>query len=122
MDITTATSGFPSPADDYIETNLDLNELLVKKPAATFFVRAQGDDATLASGIHSGDILIVDRSMEPASGKVVVCILDGGLTVKRLVQDNEQWKLLSENHPDIIVHDDVEMMIWGVVTGMVRQL
>jgi DNA polymerase V len=121
MEITTAASGFPSPADDYIETTLDLNELLVKKPAATYFVRAQGD-SMLTAGIHSCDILIVDRSLIPASGKVVVCVLDGGLTVKRLVRDNEQWKLTSENHPDIIVEGDVELMIWGVVTSIVRQL
>ncbi len=121
MDITTSTSGFPSPADDYLEKNLDLNELLVKKPAATFFVRAQGD-SMLAAGIHSNDILIVDRSMVPVPGKIVVCVLDGGLTVKRLVRENEQWGLVDENHPDIIVEGDVELMIWGVVTSIVRQL
>ena len=119
MDIT--TSGFPSPADDYIEKNLDLNELLVKKPAATFFVRAQGD-SMIASGIHSNDILIIDRSMAPAAGKIVICVLDGVLTVKRLMCDNDQWRLTDEIYSDIVIEGDVDMMIWGVVTSIVRQL
>ena len=121
MEISTAGSGFPSPADDYIETTLDLNELLVKKPAASYFVRAQGD-SILAAGIHSNDILIVDRSMVPASGKVVVCVLDDGLVVKRLMRENDHWRLVDEKHSDIVIQGDIEMTIWGVVTSIVRQL
>jgi DNA polymerase V len=76
-------AGFPSPADDYVEKTLDLNELLVQKPAATFFVRAQGE-SMLGVGIHPNDILVVDRSIEPVLGKIVICALNGELTVKRL--------------------------------------
>lgn len=76
-------AGFPSPADDYIEGKLDLNRHLIKHPAATFFVRVTGNSMT-GAGIHSGDLLIVDRSLEPTDGHVVVAVLDGELTVKRL--------------------------------------
>jgi DNA polymerase V len=89
-------AGFPSPADDYVEKNLDLNELLVQKPAATFFVRAQGE-SMLGAGIHPNDILVVDRSIEPVSGKIVICALNGELTVKRLECDNGQWQLNADN-------------------------
>ena len=82
-------AGFPSPADDYVDKTLDLNELLVQKPAATFFVRAQGD-SMLGAGIHPNDILVVDRSIEPAPGKIVICALNGELTVKRLASENGQ--------------------------------
>src|SRR5471030_2397814 len=75
-------AGFPSPADDYIERSLDLNEHLIRHPAATFFVRASGDSMT--GSIHSGDLLVVDRSLEAADGSVVIAVIDGELTVKRL--------------------------------------
>ena len=105
-------AGFPSPADDYVEKNLDLNELLVQKPAATFFVRAQGE-SMLGAGIHPNDILVVDRSMAVVPGKIVICALNGELTVKRLERVNEQWQLKAENpaYADIILHDDLEMVI-----------
>lgn len=116
-------AGFPSPADDYVEKNLDLNELLVQKPAATFFVRAQGE-SMLGAGIHPNDILVVDRSIEPIPGKIVICALNGELTVKRLERANEQWQLKAENpaYPDIALHDDLEMVIWGVVTNVIHAL
>ena len=114
-------AGFPSPADDYVEKNLDLNELLVQKPAATFFVRAQGE-SMLGAGIHPNDILVVDRSIEPAPGRIVICALDGELTVKRLERDNEQWQLKAENpaYPDIVIYDELDMVIWGVVTNVIH--
>lgn len=116
-------AGFPSPADDYVEKNLDLNELLVQKPAATFFVRAQGE-SMLGAGIHPNDILVVDRSMAVVPGKIVICALNGELTVKRLERVNEQWQLKAENpaYADIILHDDLEMVIWGVVTHVIHSL
>ena len=116
-------AGFPSPADDYVEKNLDLNELLIQKPAATFFVRAQGE-SMLGAGIHPNDILVVDRSIEPVPGKIVICALNGELTVKRLQRDNEQWQLKAENpaYPDIVLHDELEMVIWGVVTNVIHPL
>jgi len=114
-------AGFPSPADDYVEKTLDLNELLVQKPAATFFVRAEGE-SMLGAGIHPNDILVVDRSIEPVPGKIVICALNGELTVKRLERDGEQWKLKAENpaYPDIAIHDELEMVIWGVVTNVIH--
>ena len=116
-------AGFPSPADDYVEKTLDLNELLVQKPAATFFVRAQGE-SMLGAGIHPNDILVVDRSIEPVPGKIVICALNGELTVKRLERDNEQWKLKAENpeYPDIAIYEELEMVIWGVVTNVIHPL
>lgn len=114
-------AGFPSPADDYVEKNLDLNELLVQKPAATFFVRAQGE-SMLGAGIHPNDILVVDRSIEPVPGRIVICALDGELTVKRLERDNEQWQLKAENpaYADIVIYDELDMVIWGVVTNVIH--
>jgi len=114
-------AGFPSPTDDYIEKNLDLNELLVQKPAATFFVRAQGE-SMLGAGIHPDDILVVDRSIEPISGKIVICALNGELTVKRLERRQQAWILKAENpcYPDIVIHDGLDMVIWGVVTNVIH--
>ncbi len=116
-------AGFPSPADDYVEKTLDLNELLVQKPAATFFVRAQGE-SMLGVGIHPNDILVVDRSIEAVPGKIVICALNGELTVKRLTRDNEQWQLKAENpnYPDIVIHEELDMVIWGVVTNVIHAL
>lgn len=116
-------AGFPSPADDYVEKTLDLNELLVQKPAATFFARAQGV-SMIGAGIHHNDILVVDRSIEPLPGKIVICALNGELTVKRLDRDNGQWQLKAENpdYPDIAIFEDLEMVIWGVVTNVIHPL
>jgi len=116
-------AGFPSPADDYFEKTLDLNELLVQKPAATFFVRAQGQ-SMLGAGIHHNDILVVDHSIEPVPGKIVICALNGELTVKRLDRENGQWQLKAENpdYPDIAIFEDLELVIWGVVTTVIHPL
>jgi DNA polymerase V len=115
------SAGFPSPADDYVEKNLDLNELLVQRPAATFFVRAQGE-SMLGAGIHPNDILVVDRSLEAVPGKIVICALNGELVVKRLRRGAGQWLLASENsyYPDIPLHEELEMVIWGVVTNVIH--
>ena len=116
-------AGFPSPADDYVEKSLDLNELLVKKPAATFFVRAQGE-SMLGAGIHPNDILVVDRSLEPVPGKIVICALNGELTVKRLEHHNGQWQLKAESpaYADIVIYEELDMVIWGVVTNVIHAL
>jgi len=114
-------AGFPSPADDYVEKSLDLNELLIKRPAATFFVRVEGD-SMLGAGIHPDDILVVDRSLNPDAGKIVVCALNGELTVKRLARENQQWRLVAANsdYPDIAIHEGLETIIWGVVTASIH--
>ena len=121
--LTGIPAGFPSPADDYIEKHLDLNEHLVKHPAATFFVRVTGDSMADA-GIRNGDILIVDRSLNPSSGRVVIAVLDGELTVKRLVKRNGVVRLASESdgHPDIEIPEGADLQVWGVVTCAIHQL
>jgi DNA polymerase V len=116
-------AGFPSPADDYIEKRLDLNELLINKPASTFFVRAQGE-SMLGAGIHPDDVLVVDRSVNPRVGKIVVCALDGELTVKRLRSKEGKLVLAAENpdYPDIPLKEEVDMVIWGVVTSVIHNV
>jgi DNA polymerase V len=117
------SAGFPSPADDYIETALDLNTYLVRNPAATFMVRVSGDSMT-GAGINDGDILVVDRSGEPAHGKIVVAVLDGELTVKRLLLKEGQAVLAPENprYRPITVGAEQDLHVWGVVSGVVRRL
>ena len=116
-------AGFPSPADDYIEGKLDLNRHLIKHPADTFFVRVTGD-SMLEAGIHSRDILIVDRSLEAIDGNVIVAVLDGELTVKRLYKRNNVLRLLPANKDyqpiEIQAHQSFE--IWGVVTNVIHAL
>ena len=117
------SAGFPSPADDYVEKSLDLNQFLVQKPAATFFVKAQGD-SMLGAGIHHNDILIVDRSIEATPSKIVVCALNGELTVKRLIRKADTWWLQAENpaYPNIPIQDELDMVIWGVVTNVIHSV
>lgn len=117
------SAGFPSPAEDQIEQYLDLNQHLIEHPAATFMVRAQGD-SMIGAGIHSGDILVVDRSKEPAHGKVVVVALDGELTVKRLVYQGNGVELHAENpaYKPIVLKSLQQLVVWGVVTSVIHQL
>ncbi len=114
-------AGFPSPADDYIEKTLDLNDLLIQKPAATFFVRAEGE-SMLGAGIHPNDILVVDRSIKPIIGKIVICALQGELTVKRLKSVGDEIILGAENldYADITVTKEFDFIIWGVVTNVIH--
>ncbi len=116
-------AGFPSPADDYIEGKLDLNQHLIKHPAATFFVRVEGD-SMIGAGIHSGDILVVDRSLKPRHGKIVIAVLNGELTVKRLEQRKGVLRLLPENnsYPIVEITDAMDFTIWGVVTNVIHAL
>ncbi len=116
------SAGFPSPAEDYIDRKLDLNELLIKNPAATFFVRVAGD-SMIGAGIHHDDILIVDRSLEAASGRIVIAVYNGELTVKRLVRDKKSIRLVAENpaYSPLIIDEDNDCEIWGVVTSVIHQ-
>jgi DNA polymerase V len=115
-------AGFPSPADDHMERSLDLNEHLVKNPASTFFVRVQGDSMRDA-GIAAGDILVVDRSVEPKDRQIVVAMLDGEFTVKRLCKRQGEIFLEAENkeYPSIEVGENQELVIWGAVTFVIHQ-
>ena len=116
-------AGFPSPADDYIEGKLDLNRHLIKHPAATFFVRVTGN-SMVDAGIHSSDILIVDRSLEAIDGNVIVAALDGELTVKRLYKRNNVLRLLpaNKNYQPIEIQAQQSFEIWGVVTNVIHAL
>lgn len=117
------SAGFPSPAEDYIEGRLDLNELMVANPAATFFVRVAGD-SMVGAGIHHNDILVVDRSLEPIGNKVVIAVVNGELTVKRLIREGEGFYLKAENsdYPDIHMREGSTCEIWGVVSFVVHSL
>lgn len=115
-------AGFPSPADDYEEKPLDLNDLVIKHPTATFFVRVQGD-SMLRAGIFDGDILVVDRSLAPVNGSIIVAVLDGEFTVKRLILEKDQITLAPENpaYPMIKIEKDSQFQVWGVVTYVVHK-
>ena len=116
-------AGFPSPAGDYMEGKLDLNEYLIKHPAATFCVRVTGD-SMIDKGIHSGDILIVDRSLDPTDGSIVIAVLDGELTVKELEKRNGKLRLLPANkhYEPLEVSEQQSFEIWGVVTNVIHSL
>ncbi|TXG96105.1 MAG: translesion error-prone DNA polymerase V autoproteolytic subunit [Nevskiaceae bacterium] len=119
-------AGFPSPAADYVQDALDLNELLVRNQTATFFARVSGD-SLIDARIHDGDIVVVDRSLRPRSGQIVVVSADGDLYIKRLeLRAGHPW-LVSENRaraaelPPMDLHRFQDYTIWGVVTGCVRR-
>lgn len=116
------SAGFPSPAEDDMVEKLDLNKYLVKHPAATFLVRASGK-SMINAGIHENDILVVDRSITPADGKIVIAAIDGQLTVKRLKKNpHGQLTLFAENpdYPPIEIREGNEVHIWGVVTNVIH--
>jgi len=117
------SAGFPSPADDYMEHKLDLNEFIIKTPAATFFVRVTGDSMNLV-GIHSGDILVVDRSLTPKDGSIIIAVIDGELTVKRLQKQKNQIFLLAENpkYKPIQITSEMNFEVWGVVSYVIHSL
>ena len=120
--VSSVQAGFPSPAEDYIESSLDLNAHLIKNPAATFFVRVSGSSMKDAL-IFPGDILLVDRSLTPRSGRVVIAVIDGELTVKRLLLNQAKAVLKAENSEftDIDIAPESEFEIWGVVTHIIHE-
>lgn len=115
-------AGFPSPADDYVEGTLDLNELLIKNIPSTFFLEVQGL-SMINAGIFEGDTLIVDRSIEPKHGDIVVAVIDGEHTVKRLYKRGGKIELRAEieNFPPVQIKDGQELQIFGVVTSSIHQ-
>lgn len=117
------SAGFPSPADDYMEGKLDLNDLLVKNPAATFFVRVTGDSMT-GAGIHSEDILVVDRSVDPKEGSIIIAVIDGELMVKRIRYDKNNLWLYSDNpnYKPFKVTDGMDFDVWGVVRTVIHSV
>lgn len=117
------SAGFPSPADDYIEEKLDLNKHLIKHPAATFFVRASGN-SMIDAGIHSGDILVVDRSLEPTNGNVVIAVVNGDLTVKRIQKKAGRLILMPDNedYEPIEIEEEMDFVIWGTVMWVLHDV
>lgn len=116
-------AGFPSPADDHAEKSLDLNEHLIKHPTATFIVRVHGN-SMVDVGIFNNDLLIVDRSLAPNPSDVVVAVLNGEFTVKTLTFSNGQTQLTPQckNMSPLIIKDDDDFMVWGVVTHCIHSL
>ncbi len=116
-------AGFPSPADDYLVDKIDLNQYLVKHPAATFLVRASGE-SMINAGIFPNDILVVDRSLKAEEGKVVIAVVDNELTVKRYRKKGKNIVLEPENeaYDPIIISEESEAFVWGVVTNVIHNL
>ena len=117
-------TGFPSPAEeDYTDKKLDLNEYLIKHEDATYFLRSRGN-SMIGAGIHSGDILIVDRALEAKNNKVIIAALNGELTVKRIIIKKDRIFLETENpdYPTIEVTPETDFQVWGVVTSVIHSL
>ena len=117
------SAGFPSPAEDHTSRRIDLNEVLIKHPEATFLMRVRGASMREA-GIDDGDTVIVDRALQPVHGRVVVAVVDGDFTVKRLWKRGENVKLQAANpaYPDITPRDGQTIEVWGVVTHAVKNM
>ena len=110
------SAGFPSPADDYTEENIDLNEYLISNPFSTFFLRVKGD-SMINAGIKDKDLIIVDKSLIAKPGNIIIAMIDGEFTIKRLSIKNDELYLKAENHnyPDFSFKKHVDVQIWGVV-------
>lgn len=120
---TKISAGFPSPADDFLDRKLDLNEYLIRNPSATFLVRVNGNSMVNA-GICDGDILIVDRSVEAADGKIVIGVINGEFTVKRILKKGKKMFLKPENEKftPIEITEDMDFKIWGVVVYTIHKI
>lgn len=124
----TISAGFPSPANDYLESRIDLNEELIKNPSSTFFARVSGL-SMLGAGIDENDILIIDKSIQPRNGCIAVCCLDGEFTLKRICivwspsdrKNNVSLMPENDNFKPILVTEDNELIIWGIVTYIIKQ-
>lgn len=117
------SAGFPSPAQDFLENNIDLNKELTKNMQATFYIKVAGNSMKDA-GIHDKDILVVDRSLEPADGKIVISLIDGEFTVKRLRLETDCLYLIPENdaYQPIKVTEENQLIIWGIVTYVIKKV
>jgi len=116
-------AGFPSPADDFVEAWLDLNEHLIEHRDATFFLQVSGDSMT-GAGIQEGNLLVVDRSLEARHGDIVIAVIDNELTIKRLEKRRGKIRLIAENpaYAPIELQDGQELIIWGVVTSVIQRI
>lgn len=117
------SAGFPSPADDFKQEQLSLDDMLVKNKLATFYARVSGQ-SMIGAGLDDNDLLVIDRSLEPSHNKIAVCFLDGEFTVKRLKVDKDEVWLQPENpdYPIIKITSDNDFIIWGIVTNVIKKL
>jgi DNA polymerase V len=116
------SAGFPSPADDYIEDRIDLNIELIRNPSSTFFGRVNGD-SMINAGIGDGDLIVIDKSIEPRDGSIVVCVIDGEFTVKRFQKINGEILLVPENekYKAIKITNENDFRVWGTVTYTIKK-
>jgi DNA polymerase V len=116
-------AGFPSPADDYVESRIDLNDALIRHPSSTFFLRVSGDSMR-GAGILDGDLLVVDRAVEPRPGRVVVAVIDGGFTLKYLNRHQGRWRLEAAHpdYPPLELEGCDDAAIWGVAIHAIHSL
>ena len=116
-------AGFPSPASDYLEGEIDLNRYLIKNPLATFIVKSQGN-CMLQAGIHSGDLLIVDKSIKPKNNSIAIASIDGDLTVKRIKISGKKFLLSSDNkdYGNVKINNESDIFIWGIVTKVIHNV
>ena len=117
------SAGFPSPADDFLDLSIDLNKELIKNPSSTFFGRAKGE-SMMDAGIHDGDLLIIDKSLPPANGKIAVCFIDGEFTVKQILKkENSCWLMpANKKYKPIQVTEDNYFIVWGIVIHVISSL
>ena len=117
------SAGFPSPADDFRETRISLDDELIQNKEATFFARVSGQ-SMIGAGLDDKDLLVIDRSLEPQNNKIAVCFLDGEFTVKRLRVDKEKVWLQPENpnYPIINITEENDFIIWGIVTSVIKKV
>ena len=117
------SAGFPSPADDYIDKKLDLNEYLIQHPASTFFVRVVGN-SMINAGIQSGDLIIVDRSLEAKNDSIILAVVNGEFTVKRFIKMNGKIYLVPENpdYEELEIREEMNFEVWGVVTSVIHEV
>ncbi len=115
------SAGFPSPADDFLDASIDLNKAFIKHPATTFCGRVKGNSMK-DLGIHNGDLMIIDKSLEPKNGAVAVCYIDGEFTVKKIKIESDCCWLIpaNENYRHIKLTPDNEFIIWGIVTHVIK--
>ena len=117
------SAGFPSPADDFKETRISLDRELVKNKEATFYARVSGD-SMVEAGLDDGDLLVIDRSLNPENGKIAVCLVDGDFTVKRIKKEKSKLYLMSENkkYKPIELKEENELIIWGIVEYVIKKI
>ena len=117
------SAGFPSPADDFKEIRISLDRELVKNPEATFYAKVSGD-SMIEAGLNDGDLIVIDRSLDPKNGKIAICLVDGEFTVKRLKRDKNKFYLMPENkkYKPIEISEENRLTIWGIVEYVIKKV